>query len=62
MVEDPDVQVVVEVMGGIDPASQLIGRALELGKPVITANKEVIAESGPDLFAAAAKSGVPLLF
>ena len=59
---DPNVDVVVEVIGGVDPARALITQALEAGKPVVTANKELIARHGPELFATAASAGVDLLF
>jgi homoserine dehydrogenase len=62
VVRDPDIGVVVEVMGGVDPARSLIGDALRAGKPVVTANKELIAHHGPELFAIAAEAGVDLLF
>ena len=62
VVADPNVDVVVEVIGGLDPARQLITAALEAGKPVVTANKELIAEHGPELFETAARAGVDLLF
>ncbi|HEX9343540.1 MAG TPA: homoserine dehydrogenase [Actinomycetota bacterium] len=62
VVEDPGVDVVVEVMGGIEPARSLILRALELGKPVVTANKELLATRAGELFAAADRSGVDLRF
>ncbi len=62
VVEDPAVDLVVEVMGGQDPAFDLVSRALELGKPVVTANKELIAARGQDLLAIAEAKGVPLLF
>ena len=62
LVSDPRVDLVVEVMGGLDPAGELVISALEAGKPVVTANKELIAARGPELFAAAAAAGVPLLF
>ncbi|MDJ0954170.1 MAG: homoserine dehydrogenase [Acidimicrobiia bacterium] len=62
MIEDPDVDLVVEVMGGQEPAGDLVLRALETGKPVVTANKELIAARGDELIAAAEKSGVALLF
>ncbi len=48
VVEADDVDVVVEVMGGIEPASGLIRRALTLGKPVVTVNKELVAQQGPE--------------
>ena len=62
VVADPDVDVVVEVMGGVDPARALIETALRAGKPVVTANKELIARDGPELLRIAAASGVDLLF
>ncbi|MBN2113299.1 MAG: homoserine dehydrogenase [Acidimicrobiia bacterium] len=62
VVEDPTVELVVEVMGGRDPAFDLVRGALERGKPVVTANKELIAARGPELLAVAARAGVPLLF
>ncbi len=62
VVQDSAVDLVVEVMGGRDPAGDLVLAALEAGKPVVTANKELIASRGPELIAAAERSGVPLLF
>lgn len=62
VVTDDSVDLVVEVMGGLEPAGDLILTALEAGKPVITANKELIAARGPELIAAAERRGVPLLF
>jgi homoserine dehydrogenase len=62
LVRDPDIDVVVEMMGGVDPARGLIIDALRGGKPVVTANKELIARHGPELFTTAAESGVDLLF
>ncbi len=62
VVEDPTVDLVVEVMGGQDPAFGLVLAAIEAGKPVVTANKELIAARGPELIAAAEDAGVPLLF
>jgi homoserine dehydrogenase len=62
VVTSDGVDVVVEVMGGIDPARELIGEALRAGKPVVTANKELIAGHGVELFDAAAAAGVDLLF
>jgi homoserine dehydrogenase len=62
VVSNPQVDVVVEVMGGIEPARTLILEALERGKPVVTANKELIANAGDELFAAARAGGVDLLF
>ncbi|ANJ68266.1 homoserine dehydrogenase [Halothiobacillus diazotrophicus] len=62
VVENPDVDVVVELMGGMSPASQLIRRALELGKPVITANKALIAHEGNELFELAQSQGTVVAF
>ena len=56
----PDV--VIEVLGGLEPARTLVLRALERGIPVVTANKSLLAEHGDELFAAAATSGVPLCY
>ena len=62
VVTDPSIDVIVEVIGGIEPARTLILDALKAGKPVITANKELIANVGPELFEAAGAAGVDLLF
>ena len=61
VVDDPSVQVVVEVMGGIEPARTLIMRAIAAGKAVVTANKAVIARHGEEIAAAAAAAGVYVL-
>jgi homoserine dehydrogenase len=62
IVVDPDIDVVVELIGGIDRAGELIMSALKAGKPVVTGNKELLAHSGPELFQAAEDAGVDLLF
>jgi len=62
VVADPSIDVVVEVIGGIEPARTLILAALKGGKPVVTANKELIANVGHELFEAASTAGVDLLF
>ena len=62
VVGDPDVDIVVEVIGGIEPARTLIVEALMAGKPVVTANKELIATHGRELFETAEGAGVDLLF
>ena len=62
LVVDPDIDVVVEVIGGIEPARELILAALKAGKPVVTGNKELLANVGAELFAAAEEAGVDLLF
>jgi homoserine dehydrogenase len=62
VVSDPDVDVVIEVIGGIEPARELITTALRAGKPVVTANKELLANVGAELAAVAEDAGVDLLF
>ena len=62
VVSHPEVDIVVELIGGIDPARELLLAALAGGKPVVTANKEVLATHGAELFAAARAAGVDLLF
>lgn len=62
VVSDPSIDVVVEVIGGIEPARTLVLDALRAGKPVVTANKELLANCGSELFEAAASAGVDLLF
>ncbi|MEB3324926.1 MAG: homoserine dehydrogenase [Cyanobacteriota bacterium] len=61
VVDDPAVEIVVEVMGGLEPARSLILRAIAAGKPVVTANKAVIARHGEEIAAAAASGGVYVL-
>lgn len=60
LVNDPNVDVVVEAIGGADVAYDVIRTALELGKPVVTANKKLIAERGAELFAIASSRRLPL--
>jgi homoserine dehydrogenase len=62
VVTDPSIDVVVELIGGIEPARGLILAALKAGKPVVTANKELLANVGAELFEAASAGGVDLLF
>ncbi len=59
---DPDIDLVVEVIGGIEPARELIATALKSGKPVVTANKELLANVGVELYGIADQHGVDLLF
>ena len=62
ILEDPQVHIVVEVMGGERPALDYLRQALQGGKSVVTANKEVMAKHGPELLALAAEKGVQILF
>lgn len=62
LVADPDTDVIVELMGGLEPARTLIAAALGAGKPVVTANKSVIAHHGPELEAEARRTGAAFRF
>jgi len=62
VVDHPRVQLVVEVMGGMEPAGALIERALRSGKPVVTANKELVSARGLELSDLARAHGVALLY
>ena len=68
LVSDPaqvlraEVDVVVELIGGISPARELVLEALAAGKPVVTANKALLAEKGNEIFAAAARHGAQLAY
>jgi homoserine dehydrogenase len=58
IVSDPEIDIVVEVMGGIEPARSLILKAIAHGKHIVTANKAVIAKFGDEIFTAANQAGV----
>jgi homoserine dehydrogenase len=60
--DDPSIGVVAEVMGGLDPAGDYVLELLRAGKPVVTANKQLVARRGAELFAAAGEGGVQLRF
>lgn len=62
LVARPDVDIVIEVIGGIEPARSLIVAALERGASVVTANKALIADDGPTVFAAAERADRDLYF
>jgi homoserine dehydrogenase len=62
VVENPEVHIVVELIGGIKTAREVVLTALKLGKPVVTANKALLSEHGEELFAAAAKHGTNLYY
>ena len=62
IVNDPDINVVVEAMGGIRPAFSFCMRSLEAGKNVVTSNKQLVAEKGEELFAAARAHNVSFRF
>ena len=60
--DDPAIGVVAEVMGGLEPAGSHVLELLAAGKPVVTANKQLVAQRGSELFAAAVAGGVQLRF
>jgi homoserine dehydrogenase len=60
--DDPSIQLVAEVMGGVDPAGAYVHELLRTGRPVVTANKQLVARHGPELFESAAAGGVQLRF
>jgi homoserine dehydrogenase len=62
VVDNPDVDIVVELIGGYSPARELVMKAIENGKHVVTANKALIALHGNEIFAAAHKKGVTVAF
>jgi homoserine dehydrogenase len=62
VVTDPKVSIVIEVMGGIEPARSLILQALEAKKSVVTANKALLAKHGAEIFATARANGVDLYY
>jgi homoserine dehydrogenase len=62
VVNDPEVDLVVELIGGIEPARELIMAAIDRGKPVVTGNKELLANVGHELWAHSDGAGVDLLF
>ncbi len=62
IVNDPQIDLVIEVINGIDPAKELILTALKNGKSVVTANKALLAKHGAELYAAADKANVDLYY
>jgi len=62
IINDPQIDIIVEVMGGINPAKEYILSALKKGKHVVTANKALLAEHGRELFAEAAERGKNIYF
>jgi homoserine dehydrogenase len=62
VVRDPEVELVIELIGGTEPARSLLLAAIEAGKAVVTANKALLAMHGEEIFSAAEERGVPLGF
>ena len=62
VIDDPSIAVVAEVMGGVEPTGDYVLEALRRGKHVVSANKQLVARRGAELFAAASAAGVQLRF
>jgi homoserine dehydrogenase len=62
VVNNPDIDIVIELIGGYSPARELVLKAIENGKHVVTANKALIAKHGNEIFTAAQKQGVMVAF
>jgi len=62
VVDDPDIDIVVELIGGLEPARELVMQAIANGKHVVTANKHLVAKFGNEIFAAAQAKGVMVAF
>lgn len=62
LVNDPDIDIIVELIGGTTQAYQLVTAALKAGKPVVTGNKALLAEHGAEIFKLSAQSGIPIYF
>lgn len=62
ILEDEEIQIIIEVIGGMEPAKTMIMEALRAGKNVVSANKDLIAEEGRELFDAARENGKDFLF
>jgi len=62
VIDRPDVDIIVELIGGIEPAKSYVLRAIANGKHVVTANKALLARHGNEIFAAAQKAGVMVAF
>ncbi len=62
VIDDPEIEILIEVMGGEQPALDYIKRAIDKRKHIVTANKEVLAKHGPELFQLAKQKGVAIFF
>ena len=62
LVNDPDIDIIIELIGGTTEAYELVTSALKAGKPVVTGNKALLAEYGSELFKLSSSMGVPLYF
>jgi homoserine dehydrogenase len=62
LLNDPDIQIVIELIGGYEPARTFVLQAIRNGKHVVTANKALLAKHGAEIFRAAEKAGVNVMF
>ena len=62
IINNPDIDILVEVIGGVNPAWDYISKAIEKGKHIVTANKELLAKKGEDLFNLAEKHNKVVLY
>src|SRR3989338_9333605 len=62
VLRDPEIQIIVELMGGLHPAREFILEAIRRGKHVVTANKALLAHHGAEIFRASAKAGVDVYY
>jgi homoserine dehydrogenase len=62
LINDPDIDIIVELIGGIEPAKTFVMQAIASGKHVVTANKALLSQEGSDIFSAAARQGVEVGF
>ena len=62
LIDDPNIDVIVELIGGIEPANTFIIEALKRGKAVVTANKALLSKNGKQIFSLAKRSNVPIRF
>ena len=62
LADDPKIEILVEVAGGLDPAYEVVKRAIANGKHIVTANKEMIAKRGPEIFDLANRHNVTIFF
>ena len=62
IISDPDIDIVIELMGGTEPAKEYMLKAMAAGKSVVTANKDVVAQFGLEMFDTASKNSVDFLF
>ncbi len=62
LIQDPSIQIIIELIGGYEPAKRFVLKALEAGKHVVTANKALLALHGEEIYATAARHGVEVQF